>query len=193
MNESGQSSFLGLFFLMAITVLALSLIKVRLTDIQKLKNKQNLLLCSKIYNGELKSLTQKISVSDDYLKILTIGKEASILIPIPGLNIAVRNGKKAAIKTLKAYQEALHFSFLKKTSSLMRKNCKFLNLLSITPYKTNLAMVLRRNMFNQTILKRRRWKQKFYNGGYLIRSRYSLPNLRIQSKINEVNFFSKFL
>ena len=193
MTERGSSTFIGLTFMIIFTLIGLQFLKGRLSSFEKIKQKKSLLLCSKEVNGEYSSFINTMEITNMALKSLTIGKTIAILIPIPGLNIALKQGGEAAVKILKFTQVTMYFSLMKYWRGFERKGCKVHLDYIKTPYRLG-GVVFQRNTFNQTRSRgKKKWVIKISKGRYQIKSTFKIPSGHVSSRIREGIFFSRFL
>lgn len=189
MTENGNSTFFGLILLMILTILGLNFYSIRLNNLQHLKDKQELLLCTKELNGETRKYVKEMEYTNDALAAATAGK----VIPIP--NPIIRLAFSFGVEALKTYQNNLGISFMKIKQKLSKKSC--LNpfyLITNKPYKS-IAGFYKRNKLNQAIKVGKKWKISLRKGKYRITNTYFLrgKKLSIKSKIRTARFFSILL
>lgn len=160
MNEKGNSLFFGLIILMIFSCLGLHFIKKRMNQISVLKNKQELLLCTKQVNGLTTNLIKTINTTNYWLKVATITDLLSITIPY--LGTAAKLSTKQAIKTLKAVQMVKTTSYVKNIARLHRARCSFNLSIYKTPIKYYIAGI-KRNKYNEAYYREKKWTYKIYS------------------------------
>lgn len=190
MNENGSSTLLGIAITLIISIVGLTLLSNRIDQFKDLKDKQKLLLCSKEVNGKTTNYIRSIQRTNKTLKVLTIGKHLSSIVPFPGLNIASKIGIATSIKLLKGFQIAKTFSYTKYLITTKLNKCSINNFALTTPFK-HIALFFSRDKFNQAKLRKKKWTIKTKNGRYQITSIFYLK--KVSSKIKKVNFYSRYL
>jgi len=192
MNDKGNITFLGLCFLLIISLVCLQAIEKKISYIHDQKQKQTLLLCSKEINGIGQSYVKQIFKLNHYLKILTIGKNLSLLIPIPGINLQTNAGVKTAIKTLKLAQIGHTYAFLKSSRRTTKGRCKISSQFYTTPFKFEVTH-FKRDSFNQVIMRESTWKYIISSKTALTYNKLYLKTQKVSSTLQEGKYISKLL
>lgn len=187
MNEKGSTTFLGICLLMIFSYYGLTKLSSKIRKSKELQHKQRVLLCSKEINGLTSKYISMIKDSNTTLKYLTIGKVASLLIPFPGINLATKNGVRAAIKLTKATQSFKRFLYKTRLSKIYINRCKFNIKFSSTPF------LKKRDHFNRLLIRKKTWVLKVTSGIFLITSKFKLETQRVRSSIKKVNLLQRFL
>jgi hypothetical protein len=187
MNESGNTTFFGLCLLLLFSYYGLTKLSNKIKRGQDLMHKQRVLLCSKEINGMTSRFISQIVFSNKTLKYLTIGEFASLLIPFPGINLATKNGAKAAIKIAKRSQTLLRIIYKAQLSKTYLNGCKFKKSFLQTPFTK------KRDKLNQLIIRNKIWVLKVLSGAYLISSKHKVNTQEVTSSMKKVNFLQNFL
>lgn len=188
MNEKGNTTLLGLTFLLLFSILGSYFIQKQLFYISEQKTKQELLLCTKKVNGLTQNFIQNIKRTNYLLKMLTIGKYASIF--IPGINLTTTTGVKLGIKTLKITQQTLLFSFMKNMGKMAMNQCSINPLRVIqTPYQ-HYGLDFKRNKFNEAKLRSKKWTVNTHKGKFLIMNSFDILQNKTSSTMIEVSLSS---
>ncbi len=192
MNEKGNTTFMGLVFLMLFCFIGLNLVSKRVNQIKEQKDKQELFLCTKKINGLTQTFLKNIHKTNSYLKVLTIGKLISITIPIPGINLATKGGIANAIKIIKILQVKESISYLNYMRNIWLKGCKISPNAIKTPFKFY-GLGFKRDKLNQAKLRGKKWKIKVQKGKFLISNIYNSVSGKTRSEMKRASLFSILL
>lgn len=191
MNENGNSLFLSMLLLMLISLVGIIGLKNRLQEYKDIKNKTELLLCTKTLNGEVLTFHNHIKRINKYIKTIMIAKLGSYF--IPGFNITTKAAAKIAIRVLKAKQYMHLVSFqAKSTALLLKRQCLFSPKVLTTPYHIGLNG-FKRNKLEEAIIKGAKWQFTTYKEGFNIKNKLNTGENRIFSKMKTGKSFWNYL
>jgi hypothetical protein len=180
MNEQGNSVVFSMLVLLLCTLIGLSFINNRLKNIGKQKRLQALLICTKKLNGKSRVFIERMEKTNSILKTLTITKAASTTIPIYGA--VASKSIKMIKKLIKATQRIMLISFMNFTAQVSLKECSVSPNIYKTPYKVSSRMNLKRNLYDQAILRGNTWKFISKKGRNYIQNKFQIkPRLRIKT------------
>lgn len=170
MTEKGNATFLVIIVLLLVTHLFAKFILNQLKILENEKQSFEVALCSKEINGKTTQLIQSINRSNLTLKLLKLGKWASVL--IPGLNIKTQLAAKTAEKILKRAQ-IMQIQSHRLSVIHMRKNgCLFSPNADLSPFRVYLTRASR-NKFNEITRKDiKKWTIKYFSKNTLIKTHF---------------------
>lgn len=186
-NEKGEAQLITIIIVFALSNIIIISLKGRVLNFKELREKQNTLLCIKQINGETKNFINYIDKINRPLKILTIAKFTSIL--VPGIGTVTQKSSKTAIKALKKLQSTALASYVKNTQTPLLKYCPSKNIKLLSPYKLAKRGLFKRDKFNQTIFKGRRWEYFIYAKKFYIKTIFS-PQGKSKSYMGKTALFS---
>lgn len=190
MNEHGNSTLMGISFLILFTIAGLRFTESRIYSFKKIRQKQNILLCSKKINGEYSRFITKIELTNQMLRAATLGKTFALLIPIPGLNIALKQSGEVMIKLLKIAQNMMFVSLLKNVPKFYMQGCLISPSFAKTPYHYTVKG-FSRNALNEIRSRgKKEWVIYVLKGKYRIKSIFNIPTGKVSSKIKTGIFSS---
>lgn len=192
MNNKGNTTLLGITILMILSIIGLNLLSKRVKSFTLLKDKQELLLCTKKINGETRKLINRMEISNTSLKLLTIGKRISLISVIfaPGVSLSTQSGIKKAIFLGKRFQDILIFSYLNFLRIQLTSKCSIALAAFKTPYKLSF-LKLKRNSYNQVRARKKVWTISTAKGPFQIRTLFNLKSKRVSSTMKTANLFSR--
>lgn len=171
MNQKGNSTLLFMCITLMMTALFLAVASKKITVLKKQKESQYLHLCAKEINGYIKKFILDIESSNFKIKNLYFAHKAALF----SGNAMLATILKATIFGLKAKQSFKLGSYMKKITINSPKSCNVSPFLLKTPYVLSTS-IFKRNIFDETIFRRKKWSYSVQNKSGFIRNSISIQN-----------------
>jgi len=170
MNQKGDTTMFSIFILMTLSSLMILGTLELQRNLELLKRRTKLFLCTKIAKSELDKHLRYLSRTNWALK--NISRANLLALFIPGLQGASLSGTKVK-KMLKTYQHLELIRYLNKLREIQLRGCLLNPKMFKTPFEINYSGY-KRNMDETTKQREEKWEYQF------VRSPFQL-NLKIYS------------